>query len=230
MPPFPAEIAHIFPTEKHIVDRIFSGNFDAFQGTEVTVNSVGCACHPRISRGKRPVSIATLGSNNERTPKRLKLKRQRVHRAALDFKPVVKVFTPDAQCTWLLTEIDEGTDLAFGLRDLGLGCPALGYVSVTELCTVRGKLGLPIERDLHFEAAKPIWATRCRAALRHLIVPPTTPTPAASAPVPLAPHIASSRTSNTEFASLHLGVEHPNHTIDREFSAWLSAHGRTLRI
>ena len=34
---------------------------------------------------------------------------------ALDFKPVVKLFTPDAQCTWLLTEIDEATDLAFGL-------------------------------------------------------------------------------------------------------------------
>jgi Protein of unknown function (DUF2958) len=25
---------------------------------------------------------------------------------ALDFKPVVKLFTPDAQCTWLLTELD----------------------------------------------------------------------------------------------------------------------------
>jgi hypothetical protein len=50
---------------------------------------------------------------------------------ALDFKPVVKLFTPDAQCTWLLTEFDEGTDLAFGLCDLGLGCPELGYVSLT---------------------------------------------------------------------------------------------------
>ena len=60
---------------------------------------------------------------------------------ALDFEPVVKLFTPDAQCTWLLTEID-GDGLAFGLCDLGLGCPELGYVSLTELCTVRGKLGL----------------------------------------------------------------------------------------
>ena len=66
------------------------------------------------------------------------------HRArALDFKPVVKLFTPDAQCTWLLTEIDEGTDLAFGLCDLGMGDPELGYVSLIELRTVRGKLGLP---------------------------------------------------------------------------------------
>jgi hypothetical protein len=29
-------------------------------------------------------------------------------------------------------------------------------VSLIELRTVRGKLGLPIERDLHFEADKPI--------------------------------------------------------------------------
>ena len=69
---------------------------------------------------------------------------------AIDFKPVVKLFTPDAQCTWLLTELDPDTDLTFGLCDLGLGEPELGYVSLVELSTVRGKLGLPVERDLHF--------------------------------------------------------------------------------
>jgi hypothetical protein len=77
---------------------------------------------------------------------------------ALDFKPVVKLFTPDAQCTWLLTELDPDGGLAFGLCDLGLGCPELGYVSLAELSTVRGKLGLPIERDRHFEADKTISA------------------------------------------------------------------------
>jgi hypothetical protein len=75
---------------------------------------------------------------------------------ALDFKPVVKLFTPDAQCTWLLTELDDG--LFFGLCDLGLGCQELGYVSLAELSTVRGKLGLPVERDRHFEADKTISA------------------------------------------------------------------------
>jgi len=73
---------------------------------------------------------------------------------ALDFKPVVKLFTPDAQCTWLLTELDPDHELAFGLCDLGLGCPELGYVSLAELRTVRGKLGLPVERDEHFDADK----------------------------------------------------------------------------
>ena len=76
---------------------------------------------------------------------------------ALDFKPVVKLFTPDAQCTWLLTEID-ADGVAFGLCDLGLGEPQFGYVNLAELVTVSGNLGLPIERDLHFDADKPISA------------------------------------------------------------------------
>jgi hypothetical protein len=77
---------------------------------------------------------------------------------ALDFEPVVKLFTPDAQCAWLLTELDPDGDLAFGLCDLGMGEPELGYVSLSELSSVRGKLGLPVERDLHFDVDKPISA------------------------------------------------------------------------
>jgi hypothetical protein len=49
---------------------------------------------------------------------------------ALDFEPVVKLFTPDGGATWLLTELDPNGGLAFGLCDLGLGCPELGYVSL----------------------------------------------------------------------------------------------------
>lgn len=68
---------------------------------------------------------------------------------------MVKLFTPDAGATWLLTEIDpDDHDHAFGLCDLGLGMPELGWVSLQELATVRGRLGLPIERDLHFRAEK----------------------------------------------------------------------------
>jgi hypothetical protein len=71
----------------------------------------------------------------------------------LDFEPVVKLFTPDAAATWLLTELDpDDPDLAFGLCDLGLGSPELGYVRVSELERVRGRLGLPAERDRHFRA------------------------------------------------------------------------------
>ena len=68
-----------------------------------------------------------------------------------DPMPVVKLFTPDAGATWLLTELKpEDGDTAFGLCDLGLGMPELGYVRLSELTTIRGPMRLPVERDLHF--------------------------------------------------------------------------------
>ncbi len=74
-----------------------------------------------------------------------------------DHPPVVKLFTPDAGCTWLLSEIDpEEPDIAFGLCDLGLRFPELGCVSLDELRSLRGKLGLPVERDLSFTAGHPM--------------------------------------------------------------------------
>ncbi|MEQ1617026.1 MAG: DUF2958 domain-containing protein [Terricaulis sp.] len=79
--------------------------------------------------------------------------------ADIDPHPVVKLFTPDAGATWLLTELDpDDADIAFGLCDLGLGYAELGSVRVSEIGSVRGKLGLPVERDLYFEADKPLSA------------------------------------------------------------------------
>ena len=60
---------------------------------------------------------------------------------------VVKFFTPDSYWTWYATEFD-GTDTFFGLVD-GQE-QELGYFSLSELEDVRGPLGLPVERDLHF--------------------------------------------------------------------------------
>ena len=69
--------------------------------------------------------------------------------------PVVKLFTPDAGATWLLTEIDpDAPEIAFGLADLGMGFPEIGRVSLVELSEVRGMLKLPIEQDLHFRATQ----------------------------------------------------------------------------
>ena len=73
----------------------------------------------------------------------------------LDFVPVVKLFAPDANCTWLLTELDpEDPDIAFGLCDLGLGFPELGAVRISELEAIRGPMGLPIERDRYIVLSK----------------------------------------------------------------------------
>jgi len=76
-----------------------------------------------------------------------------------DPQPVVKLFTPDGSATWLLSELDpDDNDIAFGLCDLGMGCPELGSVRISELKSARGPLGLPIERDLYFNAEYPLSA------------------------------------------------------------------------
>ncbi|PZO50470.1 MAG: transposase [Alphaproteobacteria bacterium] len=77
----------------------------------------------------------------------------------IDPHPVVKLFTPDAGATWLLTELDpDDPDIAFGLCDLGLGFPELGSAHLSEIASVRGKLSLSVERDLYFQADRPLSA------------------------------------------------------------------------
>jgi hypothetical protein len=68
----------------------------------------------------------------------------------IDFSPVVKFFNPCGAATWLISELDEDGDTAFGLCDLGMDCVELGSVSLRELQSVRGRLGLGIERDYWF--------------------------------------------------------------------------------
>lgn len=72
---------------------------------------------------------------------------------SFDPPPPVKLFTPDAGATWLISEAcPDGEDLTlFGLCDLGVGCPELGTVSLAEIESLRGALGLPVERDVSFE-------------------------------------------------------------------------------
>ena len=60
----------------------------------------------------------------------------------------VKYFTPDSNWTWYATEFD-GEDIFFGLVN-GLELE-LGYFSLKELLETCGPMGLPIERDMHFE-------------------------------------------------------------------------------
>ncbi|UGA43022.1 DUF2958 domain-containing protein [Bradyrhizobium quebecense] len=80
--------------------------------------------------------------------------------------PVVKIFTPDANATWLISECDpDEPDRLFGLCDLGLNFPELGWVNLSEIKEVRGRLGLPVERDANFVANKPLssYAEEARA-------------------------------------------------------------------
>ncbi|MEZ5832895.1 MAG: DUF2958 domain-containing protein [Dongiaceae bacterium] len=79
-----------------------------------------------------------------------------------DHLPVVKYFDPCGAATWIITELMPAEadgiepDILFGLCDLGFGCPELGYMSLSELRSVTGRLGLGIERDLYFRARYPL--------------------------------------------------------------------------
>lgn len=83
---------------------------------------------------------------------------QNARRREPDHKPVLKVFNPYGAATWLLTESDpDEPDRLFGLCDLGMAEPELGYVLRSELEGIRIRLGrieLPLERDRFFTADK----------------------------------------------------------------------------
>lgn len=63
----------------------------------------------------------------------------------------LKIFDPCSRWTWFATEFD-GVDVMFGFVRSGLGrdCDEWGYFSLEELRSVRNKLGLRLERDLHW--------------------------------------------------------------------------------
>ena len=69
----------------------------------------------------------------------------------------LKLFTPDGAFTWYVTEgsaikDDSGKEVDFHFFGLVDGLEKeLGYVALSELESVRGPLGLPIERDLWWE-------------------------------------------------------------------------------
>jgi hypothetical protein len=64
-----------------------------------------------------------------------------------------KLFNPAGAGTWYLTAYDPEEKLAFGFVNLGDPEMAeLGYISITELETLRLPFGLKIERDRHFDA------------------------------------------------------------------------------
>ncbi len=83
-------------------------------------------------------------------PQELRENLPRLYATENEPDPVVqaKFFTPDSSWTWYITEFD-GEDTLFGLVDGHF--VEFGYVSLQELRSVRGPLGLPIERDLYFE-------------------------------------------------------------------------------
>jgi hypothetical protein len=66
----------------------------------------------------------------------------------------VKVFNPTGAQTWWIAGYDPETGMAFGVADLYGGEPEAGDLYMPELVAVRGFMGLPLERDLHYRPAR----------------------------------------------------------------------------
>ena len=64
----------------------------------------------------------------------------------------VKLFTPDSNFTWYITELDPEEGLCFGLI-VGFE-KELGYFSLNEIEQIKGPMGLEVERDDSFQPTK----------------------------------------------------------------------------
>ena len=75
-----------------------------------------------------------------------------------DAPVVVKLFDPCSNWTWYATEYDPEHGFFFGFV---VGHEEeLGYFSLGELKDVRNRLGLPLERDLHWDSSTPLSKVR----------------------------------------------------------------------
>tara|TARA_Y100001970_G_scaffold235739_1_gene294935 strand:- start:3224 stop:3604 length:381 start_codon:yes stop_codon:yes gene_type:complete len=81
-------------------------------------------------------------------------------------KPWLKLFCGsfNVTCAWLLSEYNPDTGIFFGLCDLGLGLPEMGYVSLDELKNFappppkKPQIFYPfVKRDKFFVPNSPLW-------------------------------------------------------------------------
>ena len=82
-------------------------------------------------------------------------------------KPWLKLFVGipgGSACVWLISEYDPDTGMCFGLCDLGLGLPEMGYVSLDELKNFalppqeKPQIFYPfVKRDKFFVPNSPLW-------------------------------------------------------------------------
>jgi hypothetical protein len=73
---------------------------------------------------------------------------------APDITVIAKFFCPWGSATWFATDYDAKDNVCFGFVQLGGSfedCAELGYFSIEELESLRGPMGLKIERDLYWK-------------------------------------------------------------------------------
>ena len=79
--------------------------------------------------------------------KELETKLTNAKRECQTNKPYLKLFSPVGSAIWLISEYMPDERMFFGLCDLGMGSPELGYVGLDEILETTLQWGLKIERD-----------------------------------------------------------------------------------
>ena len=130
---------------------------------------------------------AALRENHKRRPKN-----------DHDPRPVAHLYLPGNRCQWLLTEIDED-NIAFGLCDLGMGFPELGYVDLTEVMEAACSVCAELRCNTDFRAIAPlsVYAEQAHLA-QHIVLdwdgaPPLPDGAAATETIPLATFLGDYR-------------------------------------
>lgn len=68
-----------------------------------------------------------------------------------DPRPVLKLFAPWSNMTWLISEMSpDDNNVLFGLADLGNGAPEVGVILLSDLSSMEGPGGLNVEADRLF--------------------------------------------------------------------------------
>jgi hypothetical protein len=84
-----------------------------------------------------------------------------------DHAPVARLHLMFAKVSWLISELDpENQDMAFGLCDLGMGFPELGYIYLPEILELQDDPRFRVLCDQSFTGAFPM-SVYARAARFH---------------------------------------------------------------
>lgn len=65
----------------------------------------------------------------------------------------IKLFTPDSNWTWYITELSIDKNICFGYV-VSAYDKELGYFSLEEILQLKGDLGLKVEKDLSFKETR----------------------------------------------------------------------------
>lgn len=69
--------------------------------------------------------------------------------------PIVRLHIPGKEAYWLFSCIISDTEqMAYGIFEIGLGNPELGYFDLNEIAELKFKGGLELENDLQFKGER----------------------------------------------------------------------------